>query len=91
MAARERRKQLAKLLRKATPGIRLSEHIAEVGPLVFAHACRLGLEGIVSKRLDAPYRSGRAKRWIKTKHAPPSRKDDSSTDWNKLPTSRLPK
>ena len=64
----ERRKQLAKLLRKAKPGIRLSEHIEEDGPLVFAHACQLGLEGIVSKRIDAPYRSGRAKSWIKTKN-----------------------
>ena len=64
----ERRKQLVRLLRKARPGIRLSEHIAEDGPLVFAHACRLGLEGIVSKRIDAPYRSGRAKSWIKTKN-----------------------
>jgi bifunctional non-homologous end joining protein LigD len=64
----ERRKQLAKLLRKAKPGIRLSEHIEEDGALVFAHACRLGLEGIVSKRTDAPYRSGRVKSWIKTKN-----------------------
>ena len=64
----ERRTRLAKLLRKAKPGIRLSEHIAEDGPLVFAHACRLGLEGIVSKRIDTPYRSGRAKSWIKTKN-----------------------
>jgi bifunctional non-homologous end joining protein LigD len=64
----QRRKQLVGLLRKARPGIRLSEHIAEDGPLVFAHACRLGLEGIVSKRIDAPYRSGRAKSWLKTKN-----------------------
>ena len=63
----ERRKQLAKLLRKAKPGIRLSEHIEEDGPLVFAHACRLGLEGIVSKRIDASCRSGRTKCWIKIK------------------------
>jgi ATP-dependent DNA ligase len=33
--------------------------------LVFAHACKLGLEGIVSKRRDFPYRSGRTKFWIK--------------------------
>ena len=64
----QRRKQLVRLLRKAKPSIRLSEHIAEDGPLVFAHACRLGLEGIVSKKIDAPYRSGRAKSWIKTKN-----------------------
>jgi len=35
---------------------------------VFNHACRLGLEGIISKRIDSPYRSGRAKCWIKTKN-----------------------
>jgi bifunctional non-homologous end joining protein LigD len=65
---RDRRKRLATLLRKAKPGIRLSEHIEEDGALVFAHACRLGLEGIVSKRIDAAYRSGRVKTWIKTKN-----------------------
>jgi hypothetical protein len=36
--------------------------------LVFEHACRLGLEGIVSKRLDAPYRSGPSKTWRKSKN-----------------------
>jgi bifunctional non-homologous end joining protein LigD len=35
---------------------------------VFEHARRMGLEGIVSKRLDAPYRSGRPGDWIKTKN-----------------------
>ena len=64
----DRRKRLAKLLRKAKPGIRLSEHLEAEGPIVFEHACRLGLEGIVSKRIDAPYRSGRAKCWIKVKN-----------------------
>jgi hypothetical protein len=38
-------------------GIRLN-HIAEDGPIVFAHACRLGAEGIVSKRIDSTYQSG---------------------------------
>jgi bifunctional non-homologous end joining protein LigD len=64
----ERRKQLAKILRKAKPGIRLSEHIEPDGVKVFDHACKLGLEGIVSKRVDAPYRSGRARTWIKVKN-----------------------
>jgi ATP-dependent DNA ligase len=35
---------------------------------VFDHACRMGLEGIVSKRLDAPYRSGPSKTWLKSKN-----------------------
>jgi len=37
--------------RRASPGIRFNEHIEGNGPTVFAHACKLGLEGIVSKRL----------------------------------------
>jgi hypothetical protein len=49
---------LARLLRGSEVGILLNEHIAEDGPTVFAHACQLGAEGIVSKRIDAPYRSG---------------------------------
>jgi ATP-dependent DNA ligase len=36
--------------------------------MVFKHACRLGLEGIVSKRRDLPYRSGRCKAWVKIKN-----------------------
>jgi ATP-dependent DNA ligase len=65
---KERRERLGRLLRKAKPGIRLSEHIEADGATVFAHACKLGLEGIVSKRVDAPYRSGRARTWIKVKN-----------------------
>jgi bifunctional non-homologous end joining protein LigD len=34
----------------------------------FQHACKLGLEGIVSKRINAPYRSGRSKAWLKVKN-----------------------
>jgi bifunctional non-homologous end joining protein LigD len=37
------------------------------GPLVFEHACKLGLEGIVSKRRDSPYASARSPHWIKTR------------------------
>jgi ATP-dependent DNA ligase len=64
----ERKAALAKLLRKAKPGIRLSEHIDGDGRIVFAHACKRALEGIVSKRVTSPYRSGRAKTWLKTKN-----------------------
>jgi ATP-dependent DNA ligase len=38
------------------------------GPTVFAHACKMGLEGIVSKRKDSPYRSGRSPDWLKSKN-----------------------
>ncbi len=49
------------------PSVRFSEHLEESGEALLEHACRLGLEGIVSKRRDAPYRSGRGKDWVKSK------------------------
>ena len=64
-----RKATLASLLRRAAPGLRFNEHLDEEdGPLVFAHACKMGLEGIVSKRKDSPYRSGRSPHWIKSKN-----------------------
>jgi ATP-dependent DNA ligase len=45
-----------------------SEHTGEDGTTVFEHACRFGLEGIVSKQLTAPYRSGPSCDWIKVKN-----------------------
>lgn len=47
--------------------IRFSEHFDDDGSLVLGHACRLSLEGVVSKERDSPYRSGRGKGWIKSK------------------------
>jgi bifunctional non-homologous end joining protein LigD len=47
--------------------LRLNEHLAHDGELVFRHACKMGLEGIVSKRLGSRYRSGRSKDWLKFK------------------------
>jgi ATP-dependent DNA ligase len=38
------------------------------GAVVFQHACKMGLEGIVSKRLTAPYRSGPSRDWLKVKN-----------------------
>ena len=48
--------------------IRFTEHLTGDGPTVFAHVCRMGLEGIVSKRTDAPYRSGPSMVWLKSKN-----------------------
>jgi bifunctional non-homologous end joining protein LigD len=45
-----RKATLASLLKRAAPGLRLNEHIEADGPTVYAHACKMGLEGIVSKR-----------------------------------------
>src|SRR3546814_371558 len=47
--------------------MRYSEPCEEDGELVLRHACRLSLEGVVSKDRDAPYRSGRGKDWVKSK------------------------
>ena len=47
--------------------LRFSEHFHESGKVMLEHACRMGLEGVVSKRADAPYRSGRGHDWVKSK------------------------
>jgi bifunctional non-homologous end joining protein LigD len=62
-----RKATLATLLARAASGLRLNEHMEEDGPLVFHHACKLGLEGIVSKRKDARYKSGRTPHWIRAR------------------------
>jgi bifunctional non-homologous end joining protein LigD len=51
----------------ATGTLRFSEHFDQQGSTVFDHACHLGAEGIISKRADAPYTSGRSPNWIKIK------------------------
>ena len=53
-----RKATLASIVAKSRPGIRFNEHLEGDGPTVFAHACKMGLEGIVSKRKDSTYRSG---------------------------------
>ena len=63
-----RKATLASLLRGARAGIRFNEHIEADGPTVFAHACKMGLEGIVSKRKASSYRSGRSPDWLKSKN-----------------------
>ncbi len=53
----------------AADGIALNEHIEDVdGAVVFRQACVMGLEGIVAKRRDSRYRSGRCREWIKIKN-----------------------
>jgi bifunctional non-homologous end joining protein LigD len=68
-ASLEARKQvLAALLSEAEiPQVRLSEYFTEPGSVLLKHACSIGLEGIISKRRDAPYHSGRGGDWIKAK------------------------
>jgi bifunctional non-homologous end joining protein LigD len=63
----ERKAELARLIGKQRGAIRYSEHFEGDGALVLRRACEISLEGIVSKRVDAPYRSGRSETFIKTK------------------------
>jgi bifunctional non-homologous end joining protein LigD len=55
-----RKRKLAKLLRNARLGLQLNEHADLPGEVVFRHACKMGLEGIVSKRLGSRCRAARA-------------------------------
>jgi ATP-dependent DNA ligase len=66
----DRKWRLGKLIGKAKKwrAIQFVEHLTGDGPTVFEHVCRMGLEGIVSKRTDAPYRSGPSKMWLKSKN-----------------------
>ena len=47
--------------------VRLSEHIVTSGEVMFKHACELHAEGIISKRMESPYKSGRSGEWLKSK------------------------
>jgi len=79
-----RKAALASIVAKASSGIRFNEHLEGDGPTVFAHACKLGLEGIVSKRKDSTYRSGRSPDWLKMKNSDaPAVKREAEEDWGK--------
>jgi bifunctional non-homologous end joining protein LigD len=80
-----RKATLASILRKSRPGVRLNEHLEHPeGAVVLQHACKMGLEGIVSKRLGSRYRSGRSPDWLKFKNpeAPAARRE-AEEDWGR--------
>ena len=82
----ERKHQLTELLRRAAAGLQICEHIDQPGDVVFAHACQLGCEGTVSKRLGSRYRRGpgRCSDWIKVKNsAAPAVRREAEEDWRK--------
>ena len=68
MPLEERRGRLRKALEGRKKALRFSEHLEGDGEAIFRHACALGLEGIVSKRRDSRYRSGRSLTWLKIKN-----------------------
>ena len=79
-----RKATLRSMLAKAGLGLRFNEHLEGDGPTVFAHACKMGLEGIVSKRKDSAYRSGRSPDWLKMKNSnAPAVKREAEEDWGK--------
>ena len=80
----ERKGALAKLLGGAQDGIAFSEHYSGEGAIFYKHACALGCEGIVSKRIGSPYHAGRAGCWIKVKNpAAPAVTREAEGDWSK--------
>ena len=77
-----RKRTLSRLVRTPHPGIVLNQHYDGDGDVVFEHACKLGCEGIVSKRLGSSYRSGRADCWVKVKNPKaPAVKREAEEDW----------
>ena len=79
-----RRVLLMRLLAKAPIGLQVNDHIVAPGDVVFRHACQLGFEGIVSKRLGSFYRSGRSRHWVKSKNPQhPAVKREAEEDWSK--------
>jgi bifunctional non-homologous end joining protein LigD len=78
-----RKATLASILRQSRYGVRLNEHLEhDCGLTVFQHACKLGLEGIVSKRLGSRYRSGRSPDWLKLKNQDaPAVKREAEEEW----------
>jgi bifunctional non-homologous end joining protein LigD len=80
----ERKRALADVLRRGHDGIVLNIHYDCDGATVFEHACKLGCEGIVSKRLRSPYRSGRSPHWVKVKNPKaPAVKREGEEDWGR--------
>jgi len=63
----ERKALLARLLENAPPALRFGEHVTEDGAAFFSAACKAGLEGIIAKRAQDPYRAERTRSWQKVK------------------------
>jgi bifunctional non-homologous end joining protein LigD len=81
-----RKELLRKIIPSETGILRFSSHFDENGDLLLSHACRLSLEGIVSKIANDPYRPGRGKTWVKSKCS--SRQEFVIGGWVPSTTSR---
>ena len=80
-----RKESLASLLHcKSEVGLQLNEHFHEDGDVIFRHACKLGCEGIVRKRLGSRYRSGRSPDWLRMKNPDaPAVKREAEEEWGR--------
>jgi ATP-dependent DNA ligase len=72
---------LTKLLRQKRDGLVLNAHYDGDGAAIYQHACKLGCEGIVSKRLGSPYRSGRVSYWLKIKNPAVPAVEREAEEW----------
>jgi bifunctional non-homologous end joining protein LigD len=81
-ALEDRKRRLSGLLRLPHDGIAINEAFSGAGAVIYKHACALGCEGIVSKRLGSPYRAGRSAQWLKVKNpSAPAVKREAEEDW----------
>jgi bifunctional non-homologous end joining protein LigD len=80
----ERKQLLEKLLQKTHHGTVVNDTFEDEGSVIFQHACALGCEGIVSKRLGSVYRMGRTEAWVKTKNPDSAAvQRERNIDWSK--------
>jgi len=77
-----KRKALLQQQLGRTERIVYCHHIGENGERLFAEADRLGLEGIIAKKADSPYRRGRTPNWVKIKTAHGRHIDEERAKWN---------
>jgi hypothetical protein len=82
-----RKDTLGTVLMRAAPGVRFNEHMEqEDGSVIFHHACKLGLEGMVSKHGESRYHSGRSRHWIKSKNPLSAAvRREAEMDWQRWP------
>jgi bifunctional non-homologous end joining protein LigD len=79
-----RKATLKGLLHRTRVGVAFNQHFQADGDTIYRHACALGCEGIVSKRLGSPYRPGRVDHWLKIKNpAAPAVKREAEEEWRK--------
>ena len=80
----EERKQHRAWARQKHPGISINATYDGDGAVIYEHACTLGCEGIVSKRLGSPYCAGRTDQWLKMKNPKaPAVRREREIDWAK--------